>query len=91
MNKPSAVTVEFFGVPRKRAGRADLPVTAGTVREAAEAVAAVCPGLGCLVQDNGRLNPQYLFSVDGGPFVEDPDHPLRAGDRVLILSADGGG
>lgn len=85
------VTVEFFGVPRLRAGRAELGVAAGTVLEVLSAVERACPGLAGLVKAGGRLNPHYLVSVSGDRFVIDTGLPVAAGERVLLLSADAGG
>ena len=84
------VTVEFYGVPRQRAGRAELTVDADTAAAALARVAAACPELGGLVTD-GRLAPLYLLSVDGERFVADLAEPLPAGTRLLLLSADAGG
>jgi hypothetical protein len=85
-----AVTVEFYGIPRLRAGRAELSVPAGTVAEVLAAVERACPGLANLVQ-RGRLAPQYLLSLDGRQFVSDLGQRLRPGERLLLLSADAGG
>ena len=87
----ASVTVEFYGVPRQRAGRAELTVTAGTVAEVLAAVEAACPGLAGLRRPDGRLAPHYLLSIDGREFVADVRQQLRPGDRVLLLSADAGG
>ena len=86
-----AVTVELFGVPRARAGLAELSVSAATAGEALAALAAACPGLGELCRPDGRLAPQYLLSLDGKRFVTDLAEPLRPGERLLLLSADAGG
>jgi hypothetical protein len=85
------VTVEFFGVPRLRAGRAALLVSAATAGEALAAVAAACPALAGVRGDDGRVAPQYLLSLDGERFVTDLGQPLRPGERLLLLSADAGG
>jgi molybdopterin converting factor small subunit len=85
------VTVEFYGVPRQRAGRAELTVTARTVAELLEAVERACPGLSGLRRPDGRLAAHYLLSVEGQRFVSDVGQELRPGDRVLLLSADAGG
>jgi molybdopterin converting factor small subunit len=85
------VTVEFFGLPRQRAGRAELVVPAGTVAEVLAEVGRRCPGLANLVQADGRLAPHYLLSIDGQRFVTDLHEALRPGDRLLVLSADAGG
>ncbi len=90
MSTPS-VSVEFFGVPRARAGRCELKVDAATVAAALDAIAAACPGLGNLCAPDGRLAPHYLLSLDGTRFLSDLSEPLRPGDRLLLLSADAGG
>lgn len=84
------VTVEFFGVPRQRAGRPELTVPPGTVAEVLAAVERACPRLKGLVQV-GRLAPHFLLSMDGHRFIQDLRQPLRGGERLLLLSADAGG
>jgi len=91
VGKSAEVTVEFFGVPRQRAGRPELVVEADTVAEALFAVARSCPGLAGLVQANGRLAPHYLLSINGREFVGDVERSLSQGERILLLSADAGG
>jgi molybdopterin converting factor small subunit len=86
-----AVTVEFYGVPRARAGRPEITVAAATAGEALAAVAETCPALAGLIRPDGRLAPQYLLSLDGERFVTDLREPLRSRDRLLLLSADAGG
>jgi hypothetical protein len=86
-----AVVVEFFGVPRQRAGRAELAVPAGTVAEVLAAVERECPGLTGLVRPDGRVAPHYLVSIDGRQFVTDLGQRVRPGGRLLLLSADAGG
>jgi molybdopterin converting factor small subunit len=85
------VTVEFYGVPRQRAGRAELEVAARTVGELLEAVERACPGLAGLRRADGRLAAHYLLSIEGRQFVSDLRQEVRPGDRVLLLSADAGG
>ena len=85
------ITVEFFAVPRLRAGRASLSVRATTLVELLSAVDDACPELRCVVGAVCRLNPQYLLSINGERFVTELTAPIRAGDRVLLLSADVGG
>ena len=91
MDDRGLVTVEFFGIPRQRAGRAELTARAGTVAELLQSVEQSCPGLNGLRQADGRLSPHYLLSVDGQRFVTDLHEGLRPGDRLLLLSADAGG
>lgn len=85
------VTVEFFGIPRQRADRAELTVQAGSVRELLTALETECPGLGGLRREDGMLAPHYLLSVDGRRFLAGADDPLPDGARLVLLSADPGG
>jgi molybdopterin converting factor small subunit len=85
------VIVEFFGIPRRRAGRAELIAPAGPVAELLQFIERSCPGLQGLRQADGRLSPHYLLSLDGDQFVSNPRQQLRPGDRVVLLSADAGG
>jgi molybdopterin converting factor small subunit len=87
----SAVTVEFFGVPRLRAGTAAVVVDADTVGAALAAALAACPGLAGLVGPGGTASPHCLVSLDGRRFVADPATLLPPGSRLLLLSADAGG
>jgi sulfur-carrier protein len=84
------VTVEFYGVPRLRAGRAEVQVPPGTAAEVLAAVEQACPRL-ALLMHGARLAPHYLLSLDGQQFVTDLQQRLQAGDRLLLLSADAGG
>lgn len=86
-----AVTVEFYGVPRQRAGRAELTVPAGAAAEALRAVERACPRLAGLVSADGRLVAHYLLSLDGRRFLSDLREQLPPGARLLLLSADAGG
>jgi molybdopterin converting factor small subunit len=91
VNQAAEVTVEFYGIPRQRAGRAELAVRAATITEAMAAVERACPGLTGLVHTGGGLSPHFLLSLEGQRFVSDLRQPLRTGDRLLLLSADAGG
>ncbi len=90
-NVATKVVVEFYGVPRLRAGREQLRVEAGTVGEALSAVVRACPGLSELVQPDGRLTPHFLLSINGRQFDRSPHQALAPGDQVILLSADVGG
>jgi hypothetical protein len=87
----TSVIVEFLGIPRLRAGCAQLAVPAGTVAEMLATVERSCPGLRGLVPTGGRLVPHFLLCVNGSQFVTDLAQELRPGDRLLLLSADVGG
>ena len=87
----SFVTVEFYGVPRQRAGVAELRVVPGTVAQVLAQVTQHCHGLPELVNANGDLVPHYLLSLNGERFVTSLAEELPAGSRLLLLSADAGG
>jgi hypothetical protein len=85
------VTVELYGIPRLRAGRAEVIVQARTVMDMLTAVERACPALAGLVQSSGRLAPHYLLSADGREFESDMQRHLKDGERLLLLGADAGG
>jgi molybdopterin converting factor small subunit len=91
------VTVEFFGIPRQRAGRAawelSLPgcqdsVTLGAILET---LARELPDFArdCLAEN--QLRPGYIANINGQRFVFDRDEEIFPGETLLILSADVGG
>jgi len=82
--------VEFFGVPRQRAGVCQLEVKADTLGQLLRTLAAHIPSLGELIAVD-RLHSAIVANLNGDRFVSDPGTPLQEGDRVLILSADAGG
>jgi molybdopterin converting factor small subunit len=82
--------VEFFGVPRERAGVSALEVHADTLGQLLGMLATRVPSLSEIIQRD-RLHPAFVANLNGDRFVTDPGTPLRAGDSVLILSADAGG
>jgi molybdopterin converting factor small subunit len=87
----SGITVEFYGIPRKRAGQAAVSVRATNISELLRAIRAACPGLDDLCDDEGALSRHYLLSLNGERFVAGTDVALADGARVLLLSADPGG
>ncbi len=90
MNRPT-ITIELFGMPRARAGAKEVSVSASTLAEALNEVVKQSPQLADVFRFDGSLSPHYLLSLDGKQFVSDLSHPLRSGDRLLLLSADAGG
>jgi molybdopterin converting factor small subunit len=82
--------VEFLGVPRERAGIAEMDVEADTLGRLLGTLAARMPGLAELIAVD-RLHPSLVASLNGDRFISDPETPLRDEDSVLILSADAGG
>ena len=86
----SEVMVEFYGIPRQRAGRAELAVHADTVKDALAAVVNACPGLVDVLVDD-KLAAHYRLSIGGQRFVTEINERLASGSRLLLLSADAGG
>lgn len=84
----AAMQVEFFGVPRQRAGIARLSVQARTLGELWQTLSAQIPTFGSLVEIEP---PVMVANLNGDRFVTDPLTPLAENDCVLILSADAGG
>lgn len=82
--------VEFYGVPRERAGTASLEVEAKTFGELLGTLAVRLPSLGEFICQN-RLQSTVVANLNGDQFVSDPATPLDRNDCVLILSADAGG
>jgi molybdopterin converting factor small subunit len=82
--------VELLGIPRERAGVAELDVQAATLGELFDALAARFPSFRELVAD-AQPRPSIVANLNGDAFVSDPRTPLRDEDCVLILSADAGG
>jgi molybdopterin converting factor small subunit len=82
--------VEFLGIPRARAGIAELEVDAGSLAELFGTLATRFPGLRELITDAG-LHPSIAANLNGDRFVRDLATPLTVTDRLLLLSADVGG
>ena len=82
--------VELLGVPRERAGVAELELQADTLGELLAALAVRLPSLGDLITA-GRLQPSVVANLNGDRFVSDPGTRLSEDDSILILSADAGG
>ena len=85
------VQVEFFGIPRARAGLAQTPASAETLGELIEFLSLKFPTLGACCFEGKCLKPGYVANLSGDRFTTDPTTPLRPGDTVLILSMDAGG
>jgi molybdopterin converting factor small subunit len=82
--------VELLGIPRERAGVAELELRADTLGQLLSALADRFPSLGELITVD-RLGPSVVANLNGDRFVSDPRTQLREDDYVLILSADAGG
>lgn len=74
--------VEFFGVPRERAGVSETEVEAATLGQLFDELEARFADFS---------GPAFAANLNGDRFVSDRATPLRREDCVLILSADAGG
>lgn len=85
------VRIEFFGIPRTRAGLAHVHVEAATLGDALQRVGTMIPAWADACLLNGQLQRGLIANLNGQRFISDPATPLSPGDSVLILSADVGG
>ena len=85
------VQVEFYGIPRQRAGIASIVIEATNVGELLDNLSNELPKFAQACLTDRSLNPEFLLSVNGRHFTRDVTEVLAANDRILILSADVGG
>jgi len=91
---PMSIRVEFYGIPRSRAG---VEFTMIAIEQDGVQLGDLLGDLSrrfpdladCIEAD--RLKPSYRASVDGERFVSRHDELLAAGSSLLIMSADAGG
>ncbi|MBI82172.1 MAG: hypothetical protein CMJ81_03160 [Planctomycetaceae bacterium] len=89
------VLVELFGIPRQRAGQAVVKLE---VCEESTCLGNIVLQLTKLFPDlaeecfeGRRLQTGYIASIGGKTFVRSPDTKIRAGESLLVMSADSGG
>ena len=82
--------VEFFGIPRERAGTSEVQVDAATLAELLGTLAGQFPALRDLITA-GRLHASVAANLNGDAFISDPETSFASTDRVILLSADAGG
>lgn len=83
--------VEFFGIPRARAGVAETMAAGETVGEILEELAKRFPLLAqtCIV---GRtLQTGYTLNLGGTRFLTNSEFRISDGDVLLFMSVDAGG
>ena len=90
VNKP-IVNVEFFGIPRQRAGIDRLTVSAANISELLQKLVIEFPQFNGLVNSDGQLAKEYLLAVNRERFVGNLQEPLNPDENLIILSADAGG
>lgn len=85
------VKVEFFGIPRARAGVTETTADGSTAGEMLEDLARRFPKLAECCIEGRRLKPGYTLNLRGDQFLTDPQVKLIDGDVLLFLSLDAGG
>jgi molybdopterin converting factor small subunit len=83
--------VEFLGIPRERAGIAEVEIEAETLGQLLGALATRYPALADLISADRRLHSSLAANLNGDVFVRDPATLFHKDDHLLILSADAGG
>ena len=82
--------VEFFGIPRQRAGLSEVQIEATTLGQLLGMLDERFPLFGDLMTARG-LHPSVSANLNGERFVSDLATALTDDDHLLILSADVGG
>lgn len=85
------IAVEFFGIPRARAGTDCTSASGNNLGDALADLATRYPDLAETCIDGRILRPGYIVNLGAQRFVTSPDTPLREGDTLLLMSLDAGG
>ncbi len=86
------IRVEFYGVPRARAGCGQVELPRGShLGELLRELARRFPQLEGDCLRDGRPTESCIINLDGRRFVRDPATGLDGVHTVLVLSADSGG
>lgn len=86
-----AITVEFFGIPRARAGVPMTTAAGNTLGDVLINLSKRFPDLARSCIDHDRLKPGFVANIGGDQFVSDPVMLLAEDAVLLILSQDAGG
>jgi molybdopterin converting factor small subunit len=85
------VAVEFFGIPRSRAGLARTSACGANLGDVLADLARNFPSLAETCIDGRTLRHGFIMNLNAERFVSSPDVPLSDGDTVLLMSLDAGG
>ncbi len=85
------ITVELYGVVRRRAGVDRVQVPGACLADVLRQLEARFPQLRPAYVDNGHLMGGLLASINGHQFTSRGETPLQPGDCVLLVTADAGG
>jgi hypothetical protein len=90
-----SIHVEFYGIPRQRAGTShtsvSVPVSQVSLGFVLCELAHRFPALAEMCIDRGSLRSGFIVSIGGERFVCDPRTRVGPGDTLLLMSADAGG
>jgi len=87
------VQVEFYGIPRQRAGTASIEIESNHRRlgDVLSELGRRLPSWAAACLEGEQLRSGFIVNIDGEQFVTDPDTPLTTDSCVLIMTADAGG
>src|SRR5205814_910528 len=85
------VSVELFGIPRARAGIAQVSANGENLGDVLADLAKNFPPLAGVCIDGRSLRPGFIVNVSAERFVTSAETPLRQGDTILLMSLDAGG
>jgi molybdopterin converting factor small subunit len=85
------VAVEFFGIPRARAGLAQTSADGANLGDVLADLARKFPALADTCINGRALRPGFIVNLGAERFVTSPETPIREGETVLLLSLDAGG
>ena len=85
------IEVEFFGIPRARAGVEKTTACGECLGDVLADLAARFPDLAGACIDGQHLRPGYTANLGGERFVTDPEITFSEGDTLLVLNLDAGG
>ncbi|MFO0977375.1 MAG: MoaD/ThiS family protein [Planctomycetaceae bacterium] len=85
------IKVEFYGIPRARAGVAETMAEGHTTGEVLADLASRFPKLAESCIDGQKLRQGYALNLRGDQFLTDQVISLTDGDVLLFLSLDAGG
>jgi molybdopterin converting factor small subunit len=86
-----SIRVEFFGIPRERAGVALAEAQGARLGDVLLDLADQFPKWAEACLDERQLRPGFVANLAGQEFVTDAETAIADGDTLLILSADAGG
>lgn len=87
----ATICVEFYGLPRERAGLASTAACGGNLGEVLSELERRFPELAADCLASGRLRSGYAANLNGQRFITASETTLKPGDTLLIMSADAGG